>query len=80
MLEDGVVGGVEVAALRAAAADDVVRAPAACVDVLQVVVVARQVQLHAVPFQQRLHVLCGGAQGSAHQGLLVRQFNALHTY
>ena len=63
MLEERVRGAVEAAALGAGAAEDVVGGAAGAVrrvDVFQVVVVARQVQLHAVALQQRLHVFCKG--------------------
>ena len=62
-LEARVPGAGELGAdLRPGAADDVVRGLPCSVYVLQVVVVARQVRLHAIPAQQRLHPPCSTSQ------------------
>ncbi len=73
MLEERVRRAAEAAGLGPGAGQHVGHAAAGAALELQVVVVARHVQLHAVPLQQRLHVLCGRVIGRAswkHEGLV----------
>lgn len=58
VLEQRVGAAAQRPRLRTGAADNVVRAPPRLPDVLQVVVVPRQIQLDSVLFQQRLHPSC----------------------
>ncbi len=58
VLEQGVGAAAKRPRLRAGAAHNVVRAPPRLPNVLQVVVVPRQIQLDSVLFQQRLHPAC----------------------
>ena len=61
VLEQGVRRPAEAAGLGPGAGQHVGHAAARAALELQVVVVSGQVQLHAVPLQQRLHVLCAGS-------------------